>query len=90
MLIHYHPQYKADLRKLLKEDKKLGGKLWELILDIDKYRDNPLSGSGKPEKLRGNYSDFFSRRINGKHRLIYRYEAEEIVLVSCYGHYQDR
>lgn len=89
MILQFHPQYKEDLRKLMKEDKKLGAKVWELLLDIDKHRQNPLEGIGKPEKLKGNYAEFFSRRINSKHRLIYRYNKEEIILASCYGHYGD-
>ena len=90
MRLQAHSRYDSDIRKLLKDDRKLGAKVWELLLDIDKYRTDPLQGIGKPEKLKGNYAQFYSRRINQKHRLVYTYEGDAIILVSCYGHYEDR
>jgi toxin YoeB len=52
-------------------------------------RDGLLSGEGKPEKLK--YSDMYSRRIDQKNRLIYQLANEnEILIVSCKGHYSDR
>ena len=32
---------------------------------------HPLEGKGKPEALKHNLSGFWSRRINGEHRVIY-------------------
>jgi toxin YoeB len=47
--------------------------------------------------LKGNLQGWWSRRIDDKHRLIYKIESEEeeeqekiIVLASCYGHYNDK
>lgn len=35
-------------------------------------RRNPLTGSGKPEPLRGDLAGWWSRRIAGHHRIVYR------------------
>ncbi|MDP1975922.1 MAG: type II toxin-antitoxin system YoeB family toxin, partial [Alphaproteobacteria bacterium] len=58
-------------------------KVSELIADIK------IGGKrGKPEQLVN--SDAFSRRITGKHRLIYQIENNDnIKILSCQGHYDD-
>ena len=81
-------QFIRDLAKLKKQNPKLGSKVLELITDIIQSPQNPLSGRGKPEALRGNLSGRYSRRINQEHRLIYKIEADKIVLVSAFGHYE--
>lgn len=80
--------FKEDLDKLKKENAKFGSKIWELIFSIEENLHNPIQGIGLPEKLKG--IDAFSRRINNKHRLIYRIEDDIIFLISCYGHYDDK
>lgn len=52
----------------------------------------PTSGTGNPKPLRGNYSSYWSRRINKKDRLVYRIEGEEIMVfvISAKGHYDDK
>jgi len=51
------------------EDPKLLGRINDLIKEC--LRD-PFRGTGKPEPLAGNLSGWWSRRINGEHRLVYR------------------
>ncbi|MEM6265152.1 MAG: Txe/YoeB family addiction module toxin [Bacteroidota bacterium] len=51
---------------------------------------NPIKGLGSPERLKGDLQGWWSRRINQKHRLIYKVENGVIKLASCYGHYGDR
>jgi toxin YoeB len=55
-----------------------------LIRDIDR---DPFKGIGKPEPLKGNWSGYWSRRIDQEHRLIYKVTAEHILIVKCKGHY---
>lgn len=81
-------QFISDLAKLKKENPKLGSKVLELITDIIQNPQNPLSGRGRPEALRGSLSGHYPRRITQKHRLIYRIETDKIVLVSALGHYE--
>jgi toxin YoeB len=47
----------------------------------------PFDGIGKPEALKANYSGFWSRRITGEHRLIYKVYEDRIHIVQCRYHY---
>jgi len=53
-----------------------------LLKDISR---NPFSGLGKPEQLK--YKGFWSRRIDGEHRLIYQVRDDEIRIAKCRFHY---
>jgi toxin YoeB len=44
-------------------------KINDLIKEIKR---DPYKGKGKPEPLKGNLTGYWSRRINGEHRLVYR------------------
>jgi toxin YoeB len=58
---------------------------------IEECRRDPFRGTGKPEPLRKNLSGWWSRRITGEHRLVYRVrgsdEAQAIEVLSCRYHY---
>jgi toxin YoeB len=56
-------------------DKKKLKRINELLKDISRH---PFDGIGKQEPLKHKYSGFWSRRIDDEHRLIYRYEEDEI------------
>ena len=56
---------------------------------IDKLKEHPFIGTGKPEPLTGNYSGYWSRRITKKHRLIYKVKNDKIIIVQCKFHYDD-
>ncbi|MBK6410178.1 MAG: Txe/YoeB family addiction module toxin [Flavobacteriales bacterium] len=46
---------------------------------------------GKPEPLKGTLKGYWSRRIDEKHRLVYRMTSEgSVEVVSCKGHYGDK
>ena len=47
----------------------------------------PFSGIGKPEPLKGVYSGYWSRRIDGEHRLIYSFEDVVLTIIACRFHY---
>ena len=44
-------------------------KLNHLIKEIKR---EPFKGTGKPEPLKGNLAGYWSRRITGEHRLVYK------------------
>lgn len=50
---------------------------------------DPFAGLGKPEPLVGNLSGYWSRRIDGAHRLVYRATDAELVVIACRFHYDD-
>ena len=65
-------------------DKKMLDRLNALIKDCAR---NPFKGIGKPEPLRGNWSGWWSRRINEEHRLIYRVRDNTLEIAQCRFHY---
>ena len=58
---------------------------------IEECRRDPFRGTGKPEPLRRNLTGWWSRRITGEHRLVYRErgmgEAQALEVLSCRYHY---
>ncbi len=58
---------------------------------IDVIRENPFQNPPPYEKLVGNMSGLYSRRINIQHRLVYQvYEDEKTIkIVSVWSHYDD-
>jgi Txe/YoeB family toxin of toxin-antitoxin system len=57
---------------------------------IEAVLNDPFSGIGKPEPLKHLGSNFWSRRIDQEHRLIYRVEKERILFLQARFHYGDR
>jgi toxin YoeB len=57
---------------------------------LEELEEHPETGTGKPEQLK-RYINRFSRRITGKHRLVYEIQADisNVLIVSMYGHYDD-
>lgn len=67
-------------------DKQMLKRLNMLIRDVER---TPFSGIGKPEPLRGDLSGFWSRRIDGEHRLVYRVANGMLEIASCKDHYNN-
>ena len=65
------------------QDKKTIRRINALIEDA--CRDG-YTGIGKPEPLRGDLHGFWSRRINERHRLIYRINGDAIEILACRFH----
>lgn len=61
--------------------------LKKLIRLIDDCVRSPYSGIGKPELLAGDFSGWWSRRIDGEHRLVYRVEGDDLIVAQCRYHY---
>lgn len=66
------------------QDKKTLKKINLLIKDAQK---TPFEGLGKPEPLKHHLSGWWSRRIDLEHRLIYKLEANSIIIMQCRYHY---
>jgi len=82
--VKFSPDAFREYNEWIEQDKILFEKIKELIKDISR---EPFKGLGKPEPLKGNYSGFWSRRINQEHRLIYSVKGDTINIVKCKGHY---
>ena len=59
---------------------------------LNELRVHPKTGTGKPEPLKGNKTGKMSRRITGKHRLVYQIKEEVVTVIalSGWGHYGDK
>lgn len=69
------------------QDKKTLKRINALLKDIDR---NGYEGIGKPEPLTGNWSGYWSRRIDEKNRLVYRIVDETIRIAQCRTHYKNK
>ena len=67
-----------------KTNKKTLKRINDLLKNISR---EPFSGNGKPEPLKHKYKGFWSRRIDGEHRLIYRVKDNEIHIAKCRFNY---
>ncbi|NII85169.1 Txe/YoeB family addiction module toxin [Pedobacter riviphilus] len=83
-------QAKKQLAEILKSgDKASIKKLQQIFIELSIH---PASGVGKPEKLKFEFSGYWSRQINKKDRLVYRIDEEIITVfvISAKGHYHDK
>lgn len=48
---------------------------------------SPFEGIGKPEALKGDLQGYWSRRITSEHRLVYKFEGEQLFIAACRYHY---
>lgn len=78
----------AQYLEWLDEDRKVVARINALIGEC--LRD-PFRGTGKPEPLRQSLAGWWSRRITGEHRLVYRVrgsgEGQALEILSCRYHY---
>jgi toxin YoeB len=75
---------KEDLAYWQRKDKRIAAKIEQLVADA---REHPFIGLGKPEPLRYEWMGYWSRRITGTHRLLYRVEAGVLYIAQCRFHY---
>ena len=66
------------------ENKKIYKKIIKLINNIQR---TPYEGLGKPERLKHQLSEYWSRRITSEHRLVYKVTEDNLIIVSCKYHY---
>ena len=66
-------------------------RILQLLKDIDR---NGYEGIGKPERLSGDLSSYWSRRIDDAnrivYRIVYRIDGEVVKIVQCGSHYRDK
>ena len=83
MKVLFHAAAFADYQSWAADDLKAFKKISALIEEIAR---TPFAGTGKPEPLRGNLSGFWSRRITGERRLVYKVEQGALVVAACKYH----
>jgi toxin YoeB len=88
MKVSFWPTAWEDYRHWQAHDPKLHDKINTLI---EECRRDPFRGTGKPEPLGGNLSGWWSRRISGEHRMVYRVKGigddQMLQIAQCRYHY---
>ncbi|MGH8556134.1 MAG: Txe/YoeB family addiction module toxin [Methylococcales bacterium] len=74
----------ADFVAWAEHDRKIQKRIVALISDILR---NPYQGIGKPEALKHELQGYWSRRITGEHRLVYRVDSDTVTVIACRYHY---
>jgi toxin YoeB len=87
--VHFSDDGWDDYLHRSRSDPDLHRRLNEIIENL---RRTPFSGLGKPEALKGDLSGWWSRRITGAHRLVYRIqgrkgEDQRVEIIQCRYHY---
>ena len=86
MRLLWHEQAWEDYLYWQTQDKKTLKRITLLLKDIQR---NAFEGVGEPEPLRENLSGWWSRRIDGVNRIVYREKDGVIIVAQCKGHYDD-
>lgn len=92
MNIDFTPHGWEDFSYWLENDPETAIKIKDLLKEI---KANPFKGTGKPEPLKHGLKGFWSRRITGEHRLVYRVsgkkgEDQKCTVIQCKFHYDDK
>ncbi|MEO6288679.1 MAG: Txe/YoeB family addiction module toxin [Ginsengibacter sp.] len=70
-----------DFQYWIETDNTIVEKIKDLLNEIKR---TPFQGMGKPEPLRYDLKGFWSSRITGEHRLVYKVEGKKGVDQKCY------
>jgi toxin YoeB len=74
-----------DLAHWDRHDRRIANRVRQLV---EATREQPFAGIGKPERLRYEWSGYWSRRITREHRLVYRVEGDTVYVAQCRLHYR--
>lgn len=83
--IDFSDQAKSDIDAL----KKSGNEavLKKIYVLLEELTEHSFEGTGKPELLKYNFADSWSRRINQEHRLVYEFTKDIVFNLSAKGHF---
>lgn len=76
--------FRSDLLWWAKKDSKKINKILDLVENVCF---TPFTGIGKPEPLKHQENNIWSRRITREHRLVYRVTNDRIYFLQCRFHY---
>ena len=86
MRLEFKQRAFEDLQHWVATNARMAKKVMKLIEDT---RRNPFGGLGKPEPLKNELSGWWSKRIDGEHRLVYQGQSDLLVIAQARGHYDD-
>jgi toxin YoeB len=91
MDISFTPNGWEDLEYWITNDPDTVIRVKDLIKAI---RQDPFRGLGKPEPLKYDLKGYWSRRITGEHRIVYKVSGtkgvdQKCLIIQCRFHYDD-
>lgn len=91
MNIVFTPNGWQDFEYWLDNDPDTAVRIKELLKSV---KQNPFQGIGKPEPLKHDLKGYWSRRITGEQRLVYRVtgtkgDDQRCIIIQCRFHYDD-
>lgn len=84
MRLVFDPNALEDLRFWVNTDRRKALKILDLT---EATMRQPFEGIGKPEPLKFELASCWSRRIDQEHRLVYKVEKSDLVILACRYHY---
>ena len=84
-MISFHVDAWEDYLYWQRTGKQMLKRINLLIREI--VRD-PFAGIGKPEPLKFDFSGYWSRRIDDEHRIVYKIDTGDLVLLQLRYHYK--
>ena len=84
MNLIFAPRAWEDYLWWLEKDPKTLARINRMIQEAAR---SPGEGIGKPERLSGNLSGYWSRRITREHRLVYRVRGDDLLIAAARHHY---
>jgi toxin YoeB len=92
MIISFTSHGWEDFTYWIENDQKTVHKIKDLLNSI---KQNPFCGVGKPEPLKYGLKGYWSRRISGEHRLVYKVigkkgDNQQCIIIQCRFHYDDK
>lgn len=91
MDISFTPNGWEDIEYWISNDPDTVTRIKDLIKSI---RQDPFRGLGKPEPLKYDLKGYWSRRITGEHRIVYKVSGtkgvdQKCLIIQCRFHYDD-
>ena len=91
MDVSFTPNAWEEFEYWIENDQDIVARIKDLIKSI---RQEPFKGIGKPEPLRYDLKGYWSRRITGEHRIVYKVSGtkgvdQRCIVVQCRFHYDD-
>lgn len=91
MDILFTPNAWEDIEFWISNDIDTLSKIKEIIRSI---RQDPFRGLGKPEPLKYDLKGYWSRRITGDHRIVYKVSGskgvdQKCLIIQCRFHYDE-
>lgn len=86
MRLEFKKRAFEDLQYWVTTNGRMAKRVMKLIKDTQR---EPFGGIGKPEPLKNELAGWWSKRIDGEHRLVYCVKGDCLTIAQAKGHYDD-